>query len=539
MKYIEENLITHINSRECHISDFTFASEKAEGYTVKYLGEQKDELWTDFEAKYPYFRLRGLPVSKETALDIISKTDYRFQEITELDTDIQSALNDNLFNNWTNNTGIRGNYPFGWCHPDGTIGYNSFTTKYPDYAELMNEIINIKLDFQFLEFMVAFTNWNSEAPYVGDLVCEIREKISEEEAEIWEAKEDYFNFAENIRMLVYVHDKTFEIYWDKEATSIYKELLPKLQDKPDLKYVNRYYEMFWMKEENIEPRIRAMLNEEQINIVNRHPDSLLNYAFEGCLITEEQMEKYRMYYVDACYGHLKRRPYFRIIGKPVTPEQAKEFICRTDDIIRELFYECKWDKRLKRFYNPKQRDNHIELNMIDISNYATNRTIIRPDGVIDCGCISKVKYPDRKSFIHDMQTIAENFHYLDFVAILTCWDEESPFDWDRDDYIEDIEAGRRTEEEVIAIAEVETDITRAIHDCFWIHDGKAECLRRKDAIAKYNEYMSLYHKEGDYKSSGQCMLDMGLTKEEYFKDILDFYEIPFETLKIFRYKSHF
>lgn len=541
MDYVEEKLNDHVNSRECHIGDFSFNRDKAADYIIKYLESQADELWYEFSTKYPYFRFRGLPVSKETALDIIAKTDERFQRLHFNNNEYayESAFNNDLVNNWTGNTGDKGGHPFGWCHPDGTIGYNSFTTKYPDYAELMNEIINIKLDFPFMEFVVAFTEWNAEAPYVGDLVCEIREKISEEEAEIWEAQEDYFNFAENIKLLVYAHDKTFEVYWDKEATTMYKELLPKLQDKPDLKYVNRYYEMFWMKEENIEPRIKAMLNEEQLNIANRYPNSLLSYAYEGCLISEEQLEKYRMYHVDACYGHLKRRPFFKIIGKPVTPEQAKEFIRGTDEIVKESFELCRRDKRLRRFFNPKQQDKLIELGMIDTSMYASNMSIVRPDGVIDYECISKCKYPDNSLFIRDMRTIAENFPYLDFVAVLTCWDEISPFEWDWDDYVEDIEAGRRTEEEVNAIMKVENDIYRAIHTCVWVHDGEGYVLSRNEGIEKFREYLSLYHNEDDKTRHGQSLLNMGTTKEEYFKDILEFYDIPKETLKLFRYELRY
>ena len=537
MKYIEENLNTHVNSRENHIDDFTFDQSKSADYTIKYLENQADRMWYDLSVKYPYFRFRGLSVDKETALDIIAKTDERFRDIHFNDKDYEygSSLNDSLVNNWTCNTGDKGNFPFGWCHPDGTIGYNSFTIKYPDYAELLNEIINIKLDFPFLEFMVAFTSWNSEAPYVSDLEHEIREKISDEEAEIWVAKEDYFNFAENIELLIYVHDKTVEVYWDKEATPIYKELLLKLQNKPDIKYVLRYYEMFWMKEENIEPRIKAMLNEEQLRIAEEYYECLLNYVYEGCLISEEQIEKYRMYHVDACYGHLKRRPFFKVVGKPVTPEQAKEFIKMTDVILKETFELCRRDKRLRRFYNVKQCKKVLELLVLKTSIYSSNISMVRPDGIIDYGGISQSKYPDDGDFLFDMDTIADNFPYLDFVAVLTCWNEESPFEWDWDDYIEDIEAGRRTKEEVNAIMKVEDDIYRAIYTCVWVHDGKRTVLHGKAAKEKFREYTALYRNENDHMLAGECLLKMGTDKVEYFKEILDFYEIPEETLKQLRY----
>ena len=98
---------------------------------------------------------------------------------------------------------------------------------------------------------------------------------------------------------------------------------------------------------------------------------------------------------------------------------------------------------------------------------------------------------------------------------------------------------RRTEEEVNAIMKVENDIYRAIHTCVWVHDGEGYVLSRNEGIEKFREYLSLYHNEDDKTRHGQSLLNMGTTKEEYFKDILEFYDIPKETLKLFRYELRY
>ena len=301
----EVNLIEHIKDMNGRYSDATeiiINEDAGAEYTVKYLENQDDLFGDRLYSKYPYYRMRGKLVDKETAFKIIAETDCKYN--THLSCFDSSKTNDDIINKWVRKNGIGGFQPFGWCHPDGTIGCNWHTTKYPDYNEVLNEVINIKLDFPFLEFMVAFSFWNCEAPYVGETMCKIRESYADEDegdevAEQYLYKEDYPDFADNIELLIYVHDKVFEVYYGKEETSKkYKELIPKLQDKPDLKYVNHYYEEFWFKEEELEQRIKEDNIDIDLNILKNKYDNEYNKEYEKVfnqyLVKREDIEKYRI-----------------------------------------------------------------------------------------------------------------------------------------------------------------------------------------------------------------------------------------------------
>lgn len=181
--------------------------------------------------------------------------------------------------------------------PDGTIGYNDHTTKYPDYVEVLKEVINIKLDFPFLEFMVAFSCWNCEAPYAYDEYKRIEFACGREKAEKYLFGQDYTDFDENIEILVYVHDKVIEVYFENFATVVYKDLVRKLQNKPDLKYVTYYYEVFWTDNEDIEQRVKEDGLGIDMNISrNRRYDEFketMEKLYNHYLIKAEDIEKYR------------------------------------------------------------------------------------------------------------------------------------------------------------------------------------------------------------------------------------------------------
>ena len=127
----EINLIEFAESIQDKSCEMYFEKEKAEGYILKYVKKQEDKLETSLKNKYPYFRFRGKPIDRETAFDIICRTDEKYLLVNEL----KSGQNIDLQNNWTRQTGLGGFHPFGWCHPDGTIGYNWNTSKYPDCPE--------------------------------------------------------------------------------------------------------------------------------------------------------------------------------------------------------------------------------------------------------------------------------------------------------------------------------------------------------------------------------------------------------------------
>ena len=290
-----------MNGRHFDATQIIINEDDGAEYIVKYLENQDDLFGDRLSCKYPYYRMRGKSIDKETAFRIIAETDSLYN--AGLGCYDSSKTNDDIINKWIRKNGIGGFQPFGWCHTDGTIGCNWHTTKYPDYNEVLNEIINIKLEYPFLEFMVAFSFWNCEAPYVGEKMCEIRKSYVDEDegdeaAEQYMYKEDYPDFADSIELLIYVHDKTFEIYWNEETRNVYKKLLPKLQDKPDLKYVNKYYDTFWFKEEGLEQRIKEDNIDIDLDILKTKYGKAYNEEFEKVfnqyLIKREDVEKYRI-----------------------------------------------------------------------------------------------------------------------------------------------------------------------------------------------------------------------------------------------------
>lgn len=498
---------------------FNFDTEKQSEYTVKYVASQEHKKYDELSAKYPYFRFRGLPVDPKVAKDIICKTDMDYKEVS--DNTYSSIENINFVNKWACLSGFKGFSPFGWCHPDGTIGYNSVTSKYPDCLEILDEIVNIKLDFPFLEFMVALSFWNECPMYKYDIKHNIRETYenedeAEEAADDWAAREIYPDFDENVQLLIYSHNKTFEIYWNEEACEVYKELLPKLQNKPDIKYVNQYYESIWVQEEGIGERFEKEVPADEKMLIEKGLINRESLEYKHFLINQEIIEQYRLQNnVGRCFGTLKRKPYFKVVGKPITPEQAAEFIKRTDEIIPELFEIWKHSEKYYVSYDIKDESKYLELSSIKTSMYTSNISIVRPDGIIDMDGISKCKYPTYSDFLYDMRKLAKNFPFLDFVIAVTCWNEQSPFEWNRD------------------------DIYRAIHTCIWVHEGKADWFYKKGGPEKFKEYMGLYHNENDNLNGNQWQLNVGTDKVEYFKKILPYYGIPEELMEELNYELHY
>lgn len=159
-----------------------FDRVKAKEYKIKFREGTEEKFTGEFCAKYPYFEFKGEPISKKQAFDIICKTDYKYSILNKL----ESGHNADFINNWINQKQ-------GWCNPDGTIHCTGNTSKDPDYAEILDEVLSIKLDFPFLEFMVA---------------VEYSDK----------------HIEDNIEMLVYAHGKTIEVYWGEDADIAYNNI---------------------------------------------------------------------------------------------------------------------------------------------------------------------------------------------------------------------------------------------------------------------------------------------------------------------------
>ena len=183
--------------------------------------------------KYPYYRLRGKPVTPEQALDIIRRTDkifvYKAQEA--MGPDYIGTLN--FTNDWFKPENGWSS-PFGWVHPDGTIGINTVTTKYPNWSEFLYEILGYKMAFPYLDFVIVITDWDNFPDYVrGDFnhSSDYREKVDS----------DYPDFLEHVKYGIWVHDNTIEFMKPSRARAKYQEYVTRYGLEDTSKYISGYY----------------------------------------------------------------------------------------------------------------------------------------------------------------------------------------------------------------------------------------------------------------------------------------------------------
>ena len=175
----------------------------------------------------PYYRMRGVPVTREQAFDIIRRTDRFFDYVSAVcnHKDYIGCMN---FDNWL----IQENhYPtgYGWIHADGTIGANAITQKYPTVREFIEEWYKLLYAFPYLDLIIAVTWWN-EGPW-GD------ETVSEEE------------FCKEVAVGIYVHDRKLEILNPSDTIAKYKEY-NKHYGTPPEKFEPEYYARHKIKQVN-------------------------------------------------------------------------------------------------------------------------------------------------------------------------------------------------------------------------------------------------------------------------------------------------
>ena len=185
----------------------------------------------------PYYRLRGKPVTEEQAFEIIRRTDDIFDWDIELPACSDYIGTYHLRNFWFN----RNHYPsdYGWIHRDGTLGGNGITDKYPEFDELIFEMLDLIQAFPYLDFVLAITNWN-EMPH------EVWEHISDEfKNEEYNRKhmfEEFEGFYDDLDIGFWVHDNTIEVLEPKRAAEKFKEYEEKY-GVAEPSYYSAYYNM--------------------------------------------------------------------------------------------------------------------------------------------------------------------------------------------------------------------------------------------------------------------------------------------------------
>lgn len=135
----------------------------------------------DSPVKRPYYRLRGKRVTDEQAFEVIRRTDSSLfgirDDFNHKNYDCVPLLH--FDNNWLNT--IHGNTQTGWIRPSGIVGGNGITYKYPNLREIFYDIMEIKLNFPYLDFAAGITSVN--------------EGVTSYDGKIFKTLDDYDDFT--------------------------------------------------------------------------------------------------------------------------------------------------------------------------------------------------------------------------------------------------------------------------------------------------------------------------------------------------------
>lgn len=176
----------------------------------------------------------------------------------------------------------------------------------------------------------------------------------------------------------------------------------------------------------------------------------------------------------ACYNTEVRRPYYRLRGKPVTPEQKK---------LMEDTLDFDWNR---------MGYDHLA----NFGNFILDTGELYNNG-------NTGKYPHIGEYISDAVHLAGNFPFLDLFIAITEWNEIPDYAWES--MCEDIEEkirnksfGKPDEEDTDRIEDhperwdFEENIVIGIH----VFDGNIEIVSAGKALSLYKEYDSKYRPEG-------------------------------------------
>lgn len=215
-----------------------------------------DEEVSNYKAwvKYPYYQLRGKRVTEEQAFDIIRRTDGLFHHYIETEDGIRIW---NFYNDW-----FSSHSRHGWCHPSGVIGLNSNTSSYPDLDELIDTMVKLKYAFPYLDFVAGVTS-DAEVPWrTYERRSQIARPIYDHEKMIMELYrldcEEYPDFADNIKIGIWLHDEAIEFMGPKRAREVYMEYEEKYSEENRNIYARDYYRCNQIVPAGIEYLIRCV-----------------------------------------------------------------------------------------------------------------------------------------------------------------------------------------------------------------------------------------------------------------------------------------
>lgn len=178
----------------------------------------------------PYYRMRGKPVTREQAFDIIRRTDNFFGVYVDDINRHKDFIGGMNFDNWLI---MQNHYPqgYGWIHADGTVGSNAITQKYPTIEEYVTEWSKYLVAFPYLDLVVAVTGFNENPGWF--------ELNGKDDSQFYLPEFDDV-FYDSIDVGIYVHDKKIEILNKRDTIKKYKEY-DKLYGRPREKFEPEYY----------------------------------------------------------------------------------------------------------------------------------------------------------------------------------------------------------------------------------------------------------------------------------------------------------
>lgn len=215
------------------------------GYDYEYfIGLHDINLKIDDDAKdfntlikYPYFQLRGKSITEQQAFDIISRTDNTISPYAFYCDKFIGSIN--FDNSWFCKFSSNG-----WVHPDGTIGLNSCSSKWPTLHEFIEEWVRNVYHFPYLDLMICVAGWiaDANAPKPYDSQMNSYSYMKKHKSLYQSFKDKNHPFYDAVNIGIHVHDKTVEILSPKNALSKYKEYNLKYGGSYDFDKDNYYDE---------------------------------------------------------------------------------------------------------------------------------------------------------------------------------------------------------------------------------------------------------------------------------------------------------
>lgn len=202
--------------------------------------------------RYAQYALRGVPVTPEQAIDIITKLDGLFNVNSwdkkscrakwqpYLGSDRVGFIHFNVdnfseyFKTWSQT----------WIHPDGRIGFNGQTSRIPFFDELLDECISIAKAFPYLEIIIVSTYWEES--------CNETLILYPKDGESWDdvenisvparIKRNSSEFLDQVEVGLYIKDGIVHVLNVDDSVAKFKEICSKYaHEETDDYFMNYHY----------------------------------------------------------------------------------------------------------------------------------------------------------------------------------------------------------------------------------------------------------------------------------------------------------